>query len=316
MNFEEAREQSIAYGMSDLDGYCRMKLHEVSRRMVGEIPPYPPSHLATVARFVHVLAYRVFNVEKHPDAVEGWEPYTGEGYARGKYIDYVIAVLRLNDAIDAAAKAGSIKLNDRVSGTALVEWRMPKKDAAAKLQAALVWERDDRLAAETLQNWPIWYPHIDDSIVVEPKRFLEWIESENIASPGETLALLEALKASKWVRCAYSGFPPAIEPLQPAPGLIDSTAALPVAIEGRPIKHKLRANTLDAPILKAIKAAESEVLAAVYLALREMALNQEQPFTGTTDGDALCYTTDDNKTAKLTKNALRKRIQNLVPVSR
>ena len=50
--------------------------------------------------------------------------------------------------------------------------------------------------------------------------------------------------------------------------------------------------------------------ADVYLKLKELALAEEKPFTGTLDADALCYTDDNNKEAKLNKEALGKRLKN------
>lgn len=74
-------------------------------------------------------------------------------------------------------------------------------------------------------------------------------------------------------------------------------------------KHKLRSNSLDVPIKKAIGQANSLDTGAVYLKLRELALNSEPPFLGTFEGDALCYTNDKNVSDKLTKGALRHRLK-------
>jgi len=73
-------------------------------------------------------------------------------------------------------------------------------------------------------------------------------------------------------------------------------------------KNKLRRNSLDPAIDKAIRQAGSIELAAVYLELKAMALDEVMPFTGALDGDALCYTDDENNPAKLTKGALGKRL--------
>lgn len=77
-------------------------------------------------------------------------------------------------------------------------------------------------------------------------------------------------------------------------------------------RHKLRTNTLDGPISKAITLARSLDTAPVFLALRELALNGEVPFTGEVVSDSLCYTNDDNKHAVLTKNALGKRLKRFI----
>lgn len=75
--------------------------------------------------------------------------------------------------------------------------------------------------------------------------------------------------------------------------------------------NKLRSNTLDPAIIKAIEQAGSLNLASVYLKLKELALDGEKPFTGMVDGGALCYTNDKDTPDKLTKNALGKKLKRL-----
>ncbi|MDP2786148.1 MAG: hypothetical protein Q8O38_16385 [Sulfurimicrobium sp.] len=74
-------------------------------------------------------------------------------------------------------------------------------------------------------------------------------------------------------------------------------------------RNKLRRNTLDPAIDKAIKLANSTKLAEVYLKLKELALAGEAPFTGATTGDALYYMNDNNEKASLNKEALGKRLK-------
>lgn len=74
-------------------------------------------------------------------------------------------------------------------------------------------------------------------------------------------------------------------------------------------RNKLRTNSLDAPIKKAIEQAKSVDTGAVWVHLRELAINEEKPFTGVVEGNALCYTADGNNEAKLSKDALRKRLK-------
>ena len=74
-------------------------------------------------------------------------------------------------------------------------------------------------------------------------------------------------------------------------------------------RHKIRTNSLDVPIDKAIKSAGCLDASAVFLQLRELALNGEIPFTGVIEKDALCYTNDNNEPAKLSKAALRQRLK-------
>lgn len=73
--------------------------------------------------------------------------------------------------------------------------------------------------------------------------------------------------------------------------------------------NKLRRNSLDPAIDKAINLAGNTKLADVYLQLKELAMEEVKPFTGSFDGGALCYTDDNDQPAKLTKNALGKRLK-------
>ncbi|MDQ2819848.1 MAG: hypothetical protein M3Y65_05530 [Pseudomonadota bacterium] len=83
-----------------------------------------------------------------------------------------------------------------------------------------------------------------------------------------------------------------------------------VALHPAPrVKHKLRQDSLDVAIDKAAAEAGGLRTAAVYLKLRELALNGESPFTGQTDGDSLCFTNDKNEPDKFTKNALAARLK-------
>lgn len=74
------------------------------------------------------------------------------------------------------------------------------------------------------------------------------------------------------------------------------------------IKNKIRRNTLDSVIEKAVEQAGNLTPADVFVKLKELALNNEKPFTGRIDGNTLFYTNDDDKETQLTKNALSKRL--------
>jgi hypothetical protein len=75
-------------------------------------------------------------------------------------------------------------------------------------------------------------------------------------------------------------------------------------------RNKLRTNSLDAPIKKAIAFAGSLDAGAVWLELRALAMEEEKPFTGVVEGSARCYTNDNNAPSKLSRDALRKRLKN------
>ncbi|MFZ2300751.1 MAG: hypothetical protein WAW10_02650 [Gallionella sp.] len=96
----------------------------------------------------------------------------------------------------------------------------------------------------------------------------------------------------------------------PAHAPAGKVEAEPVATPAPAIKtNKLRHNSLDPAIDEAIKQAGSDNCAAVYLKLKAMALNEEMPFTGVLNGNALCYTDDNNQPAELSKGALGKRLK-------
>ena len=89
-------------------------------------------------------------------------------------------------------------------------------------------------------------------------------------------------------------------------------AGLQSPTDAKPMRHKLRTNSLDGPIRKAIGQANNLETGSVWLQLKELALQCEPPFTGQVEGSVLCYTNDDNKPDKLSKEALRKRLKNHV----
>lgn len=118
--------------------------------------------------------------------------------------------------------------------------------------------------------------------------------------------------------CAHVGFaiPPELSALakaatQAAPKMESVPDAKVEAVTVAPAEqaNKLRTNTLDPAIDKAIEQAGCTTLANVYLELKALAIEECKPFTGEIDGDSLCYTDDENKPAKLSKNALRQRLK-------
>ena len=74
--------------------------------------------------------------------------------------------------------------------------------------------------------------------------------------------------------------------------------------------YKIRKNSLDPIIDKAIKIAGNFETADVFQALKELAMSGENPpFSSLVEGDSLCYTNDNDKPAKLSKAALGKRLK-------
>lgn len=75
--------------------------------------------------------------------------------------------------------------------------------------------------------------------------------------------------------------------------------------------HRLeggRSDFLREAIQRAIQTAGTRDTAAVFMALRQMALNVEDPFTGLVDNKGLHYTDHNNKVQPFTRDALRKRL--------
>jgi len=82
-------------------------------------------------------------------------------------------------------------------------------------------------------------------------------------------------------------------------------------VQATPVrKHKTRTNLLDAPIQRAIKLAGSLETAAVFVQLRELALDETPPFTGVVENGELRYTNDKDVVVALTKANLARRLKN------
>lgn len=124
-----------------------------------------------------------------------------------------------------------------------------------------------------------------------------------IANAAKTLADITGRSISFMGQSAsVAHLMPADAPAAKVEAVLDTTRA-------QVTQNKLRRNNLDPAIGKAINQAKNTELADVYLELKELALSGEKPFTGALDGDALCYTNDNNEPAKLTKDALGKRLK-------
>ncbi|SAL33492.1 hypothetical protein AWB71_01818 [Caballeronia peredens] len=77
------------------------------------------------------------------------------------------------------------------------------------------------------------------------------------------------------------------------------------------VRHslKVRRNVLDTAIERAIEKAQNEKTADVFLVLRDMALNEVPPFTGTLEDGALMYTNEKGEVAPLSKGRLDGRLR-------
>ncbi|CAE6878720.1 hypothetical protein [Paraburkholderia domus] len=133
------------------------------------------------------------------------------------------------------------------------------------------------------------------------------------SSPGcREIYLSDFATWAVWVM-KLDEFPPELAALATvlAAPLSDASTAeasqpIPVAINS---SFKIRRNILDPAIEKATGMTGNKDTAAVFLALKNMALNGEAPFTGQVSNGNLCYTDDNNTVVYLTKNALRARLR-------
>lgn len=198
----------------------------------------------------------------------------------------------------------------------LIDWeywahRMPRWTAAqaARLMCALDPDTYESLEARPNKN-DVTSPTLDAKKIqrlaeamgmaeATGSEWVAWADKQNI--PVHSLLRAE-VRDVQYLSLDANGSQP------PAKFKASGTAAKSGTVV---VRNKLRTNTLDAPIAEAIKSAGSTKVGDVYPKLRELALDEVVPFNGRTDGDALCYTDDYNLVKKLTKNALRKRLDRL-----
>lgn len=129
-----------------------------------------------------------------------------------------------------------------------------------------------------------------------PSVVRDWYE---LVTPADVNAWL-----ASWV--GYRWNTPAVEPEIPLKGGAGNEDHEPPTVT----THRLsgRPDFLRPAIQRAIEEAGSREPAAVFVELREMALNQEAPFTGKVNEKGLDYTDRHNKVCTFTLDALRKRL--------
>lgn len=150
-------------------------------------------------------------------------------------------------------------------------------------------------ASHTVEEWNVKWPDSDwhDGELMgesELARFEAAVQvtDETCRVPRETL--VELIEADR----ARGG--------QPHSAAAEATLTCPHKV------HRLRRNTLDVVIDKAIHAAADDSPQEVYVALRELALEGVPPLLAPTS-DGIRFTTDDNEVGHLTKDALRSRLK-------
>lgn len=151
--------------------------------------PFPPGDHITLARIVHLLAFRPF-ARRHESMPAGqWVNAPHEV----RYLEYLDAVLDLNRAIDRAANSGEIKLRWRTTGASVRDWHLPDSNYRGSLKRAIL-EGDMRRAVDFVvsTDWLIVpYPHFAPSLTVSLSEFSAWAEKDGIAGPGEICRLLD-----------------------------------------------------------------------------------------------------------------------------
>jgi hypothetical protein len=163
-------------------------------------------------------------------------------------------------------------------------------------------------------KWPAWdlkdlarlfYPHDQKQEAHMESLMVTAMAAKELSGIGDSF---RASDLSAWADCPRV---PKDSPLRFwLPECMHEGNPAPAVIPADLSRNKERRNILDPAIDKAINLAKNTNVADVYLQLKELAIQQEKPFTGFIDGEALCYTNDNDQPAKLTKNALRKRLKN------
>lgn len=152
----------------------------------------------------------------------------------------------------------------------------------------------------------------DHGLVLQMRNFLaEGIKSEerhqygrrNLVTGDRNSTKVRVPINMEWTERIY--IPTEVVPTAKQPAEPEKLSSRVAKQEGR-----LRRDILDSAIDKAIKNAGNEEPAAVFVALRELALKGEAlPFNGLAEGPALLYTDAANKVVPFTKDALSKRLK-------
>lgn len=238
------------------------------------------------------------------------------------YEQYCNAVVEISKAMQTAVANGELTLRSPLTRIALDEKRLGAwlgEDIAASMATAFkkVYPRAKRIEHPASVHRPARTTYTEvkrldiatgrwpDDVVLPPgvayiADFASWASAAGIANSDEVIALLSDARAATLAASMPVSVIPHISALA----------------EKKVIKHKLRFNALDAPIQKAIKAAESQVLALVFLKLKDLALAEERPFTGQLEDGEPLYTADNGKVTKLTKKALGQRLKRLTEADR
>jgi hypothetical protein len=190
----EALEQAeIAQLEAEIDRLCEENIRRTSEWLAVERHSSLPPHTITLARAVHILAFRAI--------AENWNPFgpTSTGpVSAGRYRlrTYLKAILRFNAAIDIAAKSGALCLRDRLTALPLDSWRRPPDDNVVKWERAVFSPSGDKLAAyrtaaEMTSSFrePLMEEHFSHTVVVSFTEFDAWAVEQGIAAQGELAGL-------------------------------------------------------------------------------------------------------------------------------
>ena len=76
-----------------------------------------------------------------------------------------------------------------------------------------------------------------------------------------------------------------------------------------PLPKKQRSDAIDGVLRKAIKEVGNLDTSSIFTTMRNYAMEEIPPFSGAIDGADLVYTDNKNKSVKLTRNAVDKRLK-------
>lgn len=167
---------------SKLDHACRAYLGWISQGYREEDPPYPPAHIATLARLIHVLALRAV-------APCYGTTYTTPGFTT--FMNYAATTIRLNTAIEQAILSGALNARDRTTGLVFGDLQLSGWDSASKAVKALGDEDPDQPGdglGDILSSRVLHFPGY---VAVDLREFCFWAESQGIVSEDELPVMLK-----------------------------------------------------------------------------------------------------------------------------
>ncbi len=134
-DFERRQAEAIDRIARNIDRLCAKRVKDLSDRLSTERAPLPLAYLVTLARPVHFLAMRAIANTDRPSG----DPQQGSLLVPWRFHlhRYLVAVVRINNAIDRAVQAGNLPLRDPFTGLPLDAWQCPDPATSARFEAEI-----------------------------------------------------------------------------------------------------------------------------------------------------------------------------------